>query len=45
MFATKETEVWMPSKSSLVGNEKNIQGDTEDIIDEASEYYDFTDLL
>lgn len=41
VFATKETEVWMPSKSSLVGNEKNIQGDTEDIIDEASEYYDF----
>lgn len=41
VFTTKETQVWMPSKTSLLGNEKNIQSDSEDVLAEAAEYYDF----
>lgn len=41
VFATKETQVWMPSESSLKGNEKNIQSDKEEALSEVADYYDF----
>lgn len=41
VFETKETQVWMPSESSLKGNEKNIQSDKEEALGEAADYYDF----
>ena len=41
IIETKETQIWMPSKSSYDGNMKNIQGTTEDVLREAAEYYDF----
>lgn len=41
VFETKETQIWMPTKSSLLGNEKNIQSDKEEALKEASDYYDF----
>lgn len=41
VITTKETQIWMPSKSSYDGNMKNIQGNDEDILADAAEYYDF----
>ena len=41
VIKTEETEIWMPSKSSYEGNMKNIQGDNEEVLKEAAEYYDF----
>lgn len=41
ILTTKETEIWMPTKTSLIGNEKNIQGTDEKVLEEAAEYYDF----
>ena len=41
VFETKETQIWMPTKSSLLGNEKNIQSDKDEALEEARDYYDF----
>lgn len=41
VFETKETQIWMPTKSSLLGNEKNIQSDKDEVLEEARDYYDF----
>ena len=41
VFETKETQIWMPTKSSLLGNEKNIQSDKDEALKEARDYYDF----
>lgn len=41
VFETKETQIWMPTKSSLLGNEKNIQSDKYEALEEARDYYDF----
>lgn len=41
VIETKETLIWMPTKSSFDGNAKNIQGTTEDALKEAAPYYDF----
>ena len=41
VFETKGTQIWMPTKSSLLGNEKNIQSDKDEALEEARDYYDF----
>lgn len=41
VFETKETQIWMPTKSSILGNEKNIQSDKDEALEEARDYYDF----
>lgn len=41
VLETKETSIWMPSKTSYDGNIKNIQGTDEDKLEAAREYYDF----
>lgn len=41
VFETKETQIWMPTKSSFLGNEKNIQSDKDEALEEARDYYDF----
>ena len=41
VLQTKENGVWFPTESAFLGNEKNTQGKTEDILDSAKEYYDF----
>ena len=38
VFETKETQIWMPTKSSLLGNEKNIQSDKDEALEEARDY-------
>lgn len=41
VLETKETQIWMPTKTSLLGNEKNIQSDKDEALKEARDYYDF----
>lgn len=41
VLETKETQIWMPTKTSLLGNEKNIQSDKDEALEEARDYYDF----
>ncbi len=41
VITTKESQIWMPSKSSFDGNAANIQGTGEASLDAAAEYYDF----
>lgn len=41
IFQTSEGGVWFPSKSSYLGNQKNIQGTSQKELELAEEYYDF----
>jgi polygalacturonase len=41
VITTKESQIWMPSKTSFDGNAKNIQGTDEEALAEAAEFYDF----
>lgn len=41
VLKTKESEVWFPSETAYEGNNRNIQGNTENILKEAADFYDF----
>lgn len=41
VLETKEQGVWLPTESAFFGNERNIQGKTENVLKEAENYYDF----
>lgn len=41
VIQTKETGIWFPTETAYTGYQNNVQGTTEDILDEVKEHYDF----